>query len=179
MTSVTLTGRALGAILEMTLPSKYNTIHDVLERLILCEPSSMPTGCWEFGGGKTANGYGWVRMKMAMCYVHRVVYEHFVGPIPGQLQLDHLCRNRACANPEHLEAVTQKVNSLRGNGIGARNAAKTHCKYGHPLSGENLQVYSGHWRRCRACQVLASRRQYERRRLKEAAIKAETARLTG
>ena len=72
--------------------------------------------------------------------VHRYAYECFVGPIPASLTLDHLCRNRACCNPAHLEAVTHKTNILRGEGGGAINARRTHCKHGHPLAGENLYL---------------------------------------
>jgi hypothetical protein len=69
---------------------------------------------------------------------HRLSYETFVGPIPIDKQLDHLCRNRLCVNPCHLEPVTQRENILRGEGVPAQNARKTHCKNGHELSPENV-----------------------------------------
>ena len=84
--------------------------------------------------------------------VHRFVYERLVGKIPEGLQIDHLCRVRHCANPAHMEAVTQRENILRGMSPAAENARKTHCPQGHPYEGENLFTYNqGRFRRCRAC----------------------------
>jgi hypothetical protein len=73
-----------------------------------------------------------------------------VGPIPEGKQLDHLCRNRACINPEHLEPVTAKENILRGESFSAKNARKTHCIHGHELSGDNLRILK-HGRVCLEC----------------------------
>lgn len=102
--------------------------------------------CWVWTGAKSSNGYGnyWNRGA------HRVVYELLVGEIPKGKQLDHLCRNRSCVNPEHLEPVTQKENLLRGIGQCAINAKKTECKRGHIFSSENTYVWRGK-RICREC----------------------------
>ncbi len=124
-----------------------NTIDNVLYPLIIQE-----NGCWIWPGQENGKGYGLVRFNLIKKSVHRVVYTHFRGIIPAGMQLDHLCRNRACANPWHLEPVTAQENCLRGNGPAAVQARQTHCKRGHELSGENLYVFPcGRRRLCRAC----------------------------
>ena len=90
---------------------------------------------------------------------HKVVWERLRGPVPDGLVLDHLCRNRACVNPDHLEPVTQRVNSLRGVGAAAQQARKTHCKYGHEYTSENTQLYiNQHGNVSRQCKVCGYRR---------------------
>lgn len=109
--------------------------------------------CWLYTGPKNPEGYGLfhdVRFKGTRP-PHRVVYEALVGPIPQKLVIDHLCRVKLCVNPLHLEPVTDKVNILRGNCPAAQNARKTHCKYGHPLSGDNLYTSPKRRRQCRIC----------------------------
>lgn len=86
------------------------------------------SGCWEWIGTLSSEGYGRFEKDLA----HRVSYRRSVGPIPEGLQLDHLCRNRRCVNPEHLEPVTGRINTLRGETLPAMNAAKTECIHGHP-----------------------------------------------
>lgn len=119
-----------------------------------------PGGCWLWTG-HTVNGYG---RDGSGRRVHRVAYEELVTLIPEGLHLDHLCRVRNCVNPEHLEPVTNRENVLRGIGLTARYARKTHCPQGHPYSGENL-VYHGHSRHCRICRRAQSRRYRQKKRL--------------
>ena len=108
-------------------------------------------GCWTWTGTVSGGGYGrFVRSGRARA-VHREFYELLVGPIPEGLVIDHLCRNRLCQNPEHLEPVTNVENIMRGEGACARNARKTHCPQGHELSGENLYLPPSGSRHCRAC----------------------------
>jgi len=87
--------------------------------------------CWLWAASINNNGYGefWAGDKYVKA--HRWAYEYLIGPIPAGLTIDHLCRNRACVNPAHLEPVTLRINLLRGNTFQARNAAKTHCESGH------------------------------------------------
>jgi len=81
---------------------------------------------------------------------HIVSYEHYRWLVPLGLELDHLCRVRRCVNPEHLEEVTHQTNVLRGEGVAAINAAKTHCPQGHPYDEKNTLVWMGE-RLCKAC----------------------------
>ncbi|WP_414713994.1 HNH endonuclease signature motif containing protein [Scandinavium sp.] len=69
---------------------------------------------------------------------YRVSYELFVGPVPEGLELDHLCRNKLCVNPKHLEAVTSKENTMRGNNQTVAQSRQTHCLRGHELTRDNL-----------------------------------------
>lgn len=123
------------------------------------------TRCLEWTGGKNSNGYI-VNDDRRRLPVHRFAYERWVGQTPKGLQLDHLCRNRACVNPKHLEPVTSRVNTLRGVGITAQCASKTHCKNGHLLAGDNLLPRRG-MRACRICDLEYRRnwmREYRRRK---------------
>lgn len=109
--------------------------------------------CWLWTAA-TVRGYARFSIGYQAIQGHRWAWEEANGPIPAGLQLDHLCRVRHCVRPSHCEPVTNRENVLRGEGITARNAVKTHCKHGHPLSGDNLWIdRSGRnpVRRCRAC----------------------------
>lgn len=119
-------------------------------------------GCWVWLGSKDRAGYGQTMYLGKVRRAHRVSYEVLVAPIPEGLVLDHLCRNRSCVNPAHLEPVTQRENLRRGDTLNAANVLKTHCPRGHPYSGDNLYRDPTHgFRRCRAC---ASEREANRER---------------
>lgn len=104
--------------------------------------------CWEWKGSKK-NGYGSFWNGERRIGAHRWAWENLVGPIPVGLEIDHLCRNRSCVNPDHLEPVTHKENVRRGAG-GWNTASKMSCPQGHPYAGENLMTSQGH-RYCRTC----------------------------
>lgn len=131
-------------------------------------PDSWPElgSCWLWTGTINVDGYGKVSFRLPCRLAHRVVYERLVGPIQDGLQLDHLCRVRNCVNPNHLEPVTSRVNSLRGEGLAAQNVIKTHCPAGHLYDAANLSPYTrgGKARYCRTCNSERSRRNLRKER---------------
>lgn len=108
-------------------------------------------GCWLWNGNTTPTGYGQLYVDGQTVYTHRWAYEHFAGPIPDGLTIDHLCRNRSCCNPAHLEPVTNRENNLRGYSLSARRARQTHCLRGHEFTDENTYRDARGRRYCRAC----------------------------
>ena len=124
------------------------------------------TGCWEWTAGLfKKDGYGQFYNPGGSHLAHRYSYEYHVGPVPEGMQLDHLCRNRKCVNPDHLEPVTCRENLHRGDTVNSANSAKTHCLRGHPLSAENTYVYkrgSGITRKCKTCVRLRAKKRRER-----------------
>ena len=124
------------------------------------------TPCWEWDH-PDVHGYGVIWWHQRSMKAHRLAYELLVGPIPGGLTLDHLCRNTTCVNPDHLEPVTLRVNILRGESPFARNARKTHCLEGHPFTQNNTRFFfrlpkrgrpGGLGRYCRTCGNARERR---------------------
>lgn len=112
--------------------------------------------CWIWQGPLNAAGYGYVTIDGKRQYVHRKAYETAKGEIPPGKHIDHLCRNRACMNDLHLEAVDPSVNVLRGIGPSAVNSRRTHCINGHELSGDNVRFRKRGERikrECRRCEV--------------------------
>ena len=103
------------------------------------------SGCWEWVGSLTPSA-------------HRFYYEREYGPIPEGLEIDHLCRNRKCVRPDHLEAVTHRENVLRGVSPPALHARKIHCPQGH--------LYEDGKRRCRECVIEETARRTALRRTK-------------
>jgi hypothetical protein len=139
---------------------RINTIASIMGRLIVQE-----NGCCVWPGCDNGSGYGTVMYHGNHVYVHRLLYEHFVGPIPEGLALDHEhCSNPPCANWAHLVPKTNAKNLSRN-----KNSMKTHCKNGHPLSGDNLRIQRSvkrgyQFRTCLACRVEYDRLKYLRQK---------------
>lgn len=106
-------------------------------------------GCWTWLGRKNDGGYGRVRKNRTQYFAHRVAYTISHGPITDGLVIDHLCRNRGCVNPAHLEMVTQQVNVIRG-AITVRTSVDE-CVEGHAITGDNVMVERRGRVRCREC----------------------------
>lgn len=129
---------------------------DPLTRFIVA-----PSGCWEWQGWTSLDGYGELQINKKSLRAHRLFYETHKGKIPKGLVIDHLCRNRACVNPEHMEPVTIKENTLRGFGSPAQNKRKTHCKHGHAFTEENTyKIHGGRF--CKTCRARNRKETYAR-----------------
>jgi len=108
--------------------------------------------CWIWRGALTASGYGQVQFLHVKWFTHRLAYHLLVGPIPPTLTIDHLCRNRTCCNPRHLEVVSRAENTRREAAYPSRRPApRTICKKGHPLTPDNTYISPKGGRRCRIC----------------------------
>lgn len=126
------------------MPQHKRTPQQVVDRLV-----PQDDGCWVWPESQAVVAeYQRVTISGVTRPAHRVVYEHLVGPIPDGLYLDHLCRNKRCANPEHLEPVTNQENQRRGI-----HGMKVACPQGHPYDETNTYVYQGR-RSCRKCHAI-------------------------
>lgn len=125
------------------------------------------SACWEWQGSTNGNGYGEIRIKQRKHYVHRLTVELTRGPIADGMDIDHLCRNRSCCNPDHLEVVTRHVNIMRGDNPDfqrRRFAAITHCPQSHPYDAANTYVTKAGTRQCKACTRARNKARRQRQR---------------
>lgn len=121
-----------------------------------------PSECWEWQGSFSPDGYG----RLGNAYAHRISYERSAGPIPDGFHIDHLCRNHACVNPAHLEAVEPELNTRRGMLPRAVQARTRRCKRGHVLTPDNIYIRpdgKGGDSACHAC-ILERARIYTAKR---------------
>jgi len=134
--------------IKNTFYKKYGS----LKTRFISRIKKLDSGCWQWIGTiDISNGYGRLSYKHKEFMAHRVSYNLHRGEIEKGLVIDHLCKNKWCVNPEHLEPVTIGENVLRGDGITARNLKKTHCPYGHEYIGKNLYINPRGNRVCRQC----------------------------
>lgn len=136
-----------------------------LERLVRRSEIGL---CWSVRK-PSGNGYGYAQIDGKMYRAHRWAWEHLVGPLAPEQHLDHLCRNRACWNPDHLEPVTPRQNVLRGVGVTSSHAAQEECIHGHAFDEVNTYWRPDGSRGCRRCRADAAGRARQRRRAARAA----------
>ena len=118
--------------------------------LVICDPKSLDTGCWEWSGWRDDANYGHVDYQSKNFLVHRLVYEHFVGKVPGGVHLHHRCENPACANFGHLQPLTP-IEHIALNKGKKRRSKRTHCPHGHAYEAGNLYLDANGWRHCKTC----------------------------
>ena len=123
--------------------------------------------CWLWQGSCDGKGYGFFHhgnksLRPKMIRAHRWSYEHFVGPIPNDLTLDHKCRIPKCVNPAHLRPMTAVENVMIGFGAPAKNKRKKQCKYGHLFEENNIIKRLNGGRECLECSRRIKREWYRK-----------------
>ncbi len=141
---------------------------DPLTHLLENVTKDISTGCWNWTASRNRYGYGTVSLKAIGGHklVHVAMHELMVGPVPEGLELDHLCRNRSCCNPDHLEPVTHAENMRRGAPYWAERT-RSECQRGHALAGTNVRTYPNGKRYCVTCRL-------ERQRIRRAEARSKS-----
>ena len=152
---------------------KWTFDRRIMQKVVIDE-----NNCWNWTGHITKNGYGMTSIGNKQYMAHRYTYEWKFGKIKDKLVIDHLCRNRKCVNPDHLEVVTLQENinrGLLGNLKHLRNEAycktRTHCALGHELNGKNLYITSRNHKICKKC-LKEYQKKYREKAIKDAKLKA-------
>ncbi len=122
------------------------------------------TKCWLYTGSFYGNGYGRIYDEQKEKLAHRIAYEVFVGPIPDGMVVDHMCRNKLCLNPKHLDAVTQGENAMRGIWEMSGTSRKDCCSRGHEYSGDNVRITPLGVRKCMICKRRNEKEYYDKNR---------------
>lgn len=123
--------------------------------------------CCNWRASGDGHGYGVFWYDNRMFKAHRFSYQLFIDEIPDDMTIDHLCRNKLCANPSHMEVVTLKENILRSDSVSAINVRKKYCPRGHELIDSNLvrsTFVKYNYRICRLCYLIRQRAQYSKRK---------------
>ncbi len=128
-----------------------------LIRRFALQVTVLSSGCWRWTGAISKNGYGVIARDRRLVGAHRASYELFNQPIPVGFEIDHLCRNRWCVNPDHLESVNHSVNVIRGESPPAKQRRSGFCVRGHPMSVENRDFKK---RRCKVCEREKAKERY-------------------
>ena len=139
----------------MGLLTRYGTAARIPNARFMAQVREDQNGCWIWLGPRVrtraGDQYGCTRFEGRTEVAHRVAWRLLRGPVPVGLELDHLCRVTRCVNPLHLEPVTHRVNVLRGEGLAAQNARKSHCIRGHAFDDANTIIQASGKRSCRTC----------------------------
>jgi hypothetical protein len=166
------------ASLNATTAEDYFTVDSLteneLERLFAKIVADPVTGCWNWTGCTGGRGYGQIKFRRRMVYLHRLMYALVFAPLPngrgGHIPtVDHGCENLLYCNPFHLQLLSQRDNILKGNSIGAAYARRTHCKHGHPLDGMKSAG-----RYCKTCNRASAKAYLERKRAAQGSLQSGT-----
>jgi len=146
------------AVINNNLPA--STERRLLEKI----EKQKGSDCWFFTGSKLPSGYGILWNGVRPIGAHRISFQLYRGEITDGMEIDHICNNRSCVNPEHLQLLTHKENMRKSSALMGINARKTHCKRDHELSGDNLHITPRGARQCKECMRMHARNAKARKR---------------